>query len=219
MAGTRLPLLSSGGYRISGKTMARRFTEKKLVIASHNKGKIKVIAELLAPFGIEVFSAGELDLPEPEETEKTFIGNAQLKSTAAANGANLPALADDSGLAVSALDGAPGIYSARWAGPDKDFDMAMEKVQNGIGNHPDRRASFICALSLAWPDGHVENFEGRVEGEIVWPKRGAHGFGYDPIFQPNGFEETFGEMDPAKKHEMSHRADAFAQLVKACFED
>jgi len=167
MAGTRLPLLSSVGYRISGKTMARRFTEKKLVIASHNKGKIKEIAELLAPFGIEVFSAGELDLPEPEETEKTFIGNAQLKSTAAANGANLPALADDSGLAVSALDGAPGIYSARWAGPDKDFDMAMEKVQNGIGNHPDRRASFICALSLAWPDGHVENFEGRVEGEIV----------------------------------------------------
>lgn len=219
MAGTRLPLLSSVGYRISGKTMARRFTEKKLVIASHNKGKIKEIAELLAPFGIEVFSAGELDLPEPEETEKTFIGNAQLKSTAAANGANLPALADDSGLAVSALDGAPGIYSARWAGPDKDFDMAMEKVQNGIGNHPDRRASFICALSLAWPDGHVENFEGRVEGEIVWPKRGAHGFGYDPIFQPNGFAETFGEMDPAKKHEMSHRADAFAQLVKACFED
>lgn len=219
MAGTRLPLLSSVGYRISGKTMARRFTEKKLVIASHNKGKIKEIAELLAPFGIEVFSAGELDLPEPEETEKTFIGNAQLKSTAAANGANLPALADDSGLAVSALDGAPGIYSARWAGPDKDFDMAMEKVQNGIGNHPDRRASFICALSLAWPDGHVENFEGRVEGEIVWPKRGSHGFGYDPIFQPNGFAETFGEMDPAKKHEMSHRADAFAQLVKACFED
>jgi len=157
-------------------------------------------------------------LPEPEETEKTFIGNAQLKSMAAAKGANLPALADDSGLAVSALDGAPGIYSARWAGPDKDFDMAMEKVQNGIGNHPDRRASFICALSLAWPDGHVENFEGKIDGEIVWPKRGRHGFGYDPIFQPKGYDETFGEMDPAKKHEMSHRADAFAQLVKACFE-
>ncbi|BDW98008.1 non-canonical purine NTP pyrophosphatase [Thalassospira tepidiphila] len=199
--------------------MARRFTEKKLVIASHNKGKIKEIAELLEPFGIEVFSAGELNLPEPEETEKTFIGNAQLKSTAAASGANLPALADDSGLAVSALDGAPGIYSARWAGPDKDFDMAMEKVKNGIGDHPDRRASFICALSLAWPDGHVENFEGRVEGEIVWPKRGPQGFGYDPIFQPKGYDETFGEMDPAKKHEMSHRADAFRQLVKACFED
>jgi XTP/dITP diphosphohydrolase len=199
--------------------MARRFTEKKLVIASHNQGKIKEIADLLEPFGIEVFSAGELDLPEPEETEKTFIGNAQLKSTAAANGANLPALADDSGLAVSALDGAPGIYSARWAGPDKDFDLAMEKVQNGIGNHPDRRASFICALSLAWPDGHVENFEGKVDGKIVWPKRGSHGFGYDPIFQPDGYDETFGEMDPAKKHEMSHRADAFAQLVKACFED
>ena len=174
--------------------MARRFTEKKLVIASHNKGKIKEIGDLLAPFGIEVFSAGDLDLPEPEETEKTFIGNAQLKSTAAATAANLPALADDSGLAVSALDGAPGIYSARWAGPDKDFDMAMEKVQNGIGSHPDRRASFICALSLAWPDGHVENFEGRLEGDIVWPKRGRHGFGYDPIFQPKGYDQTFGEI-------------------------
>ncbi|WP_296987606.1 RdgB/HAM1 family non-canonical purine NTP pyrophosphatase [Thalassospira sp. UBA1131] len=199
--------------------MARRFTEKKLVIASHNKGKIREIGELLKPFGIEVVSAGELGLPEPEETEKTFIGNAQLKSTAAAKGANLPALADDSGLVVSALDGAPGIYSARWAGPDKDFDMAMEKVHNGIGNHPDRRASFVCALSLAWPDGHVENFEGRVEGEIVWPKRGGQGFAYDGIFQPKGYGETFGEMDPAKKHEMSHRADAFRQLVKACFED
>ena len=197
--------------------MARRFTEKKLVIASHNKGKIKEIGDLLAPFGIEVFSAGDLDLPEPEETEKTFIGNAQLKSTAAAKGANLPALADDSGLAVSALDGAPGIYSARWAGPDKDFDMAMEKVQNGIGSHPDRRASFICALSLAWPDGHVENFEGRLEGDIVWPKRGRHGFGYDPIFQPKGYDQTFGEIEPAIKHEMSHRADAFAQLVADCF--
>lgn len=197
--------------------MARRFTEKKLVIASHNKGKIKEIGDLLAPFGIEVFSADDLDLPEPEETEKTFIGNAQLKSTAAATAANLPALADDSGLAVSALDGAPGIYSARWAGPDKDFDMAMEKVQNGIGSHPDRRASFICALSLAWPDGHVENFEGRLEGDIVWPKRGRHGFGYDPIFQPKGYDQTFGEIEPAIKHEMSHRADAFAQLVAACF--
>ncbi|HBU97172.1 RdgB/HAM1 family non-canonical purine NTP pyrophosphatase [Thalassospira lucentensis] len=197
--------------------MARRFTEKKLVIASHNKGKIKEIGDLLAPFGIEVFSAGDLDLPEPEETEKTFIGNAQLKSTAAATAANLPALADDSGLAVSALDGAPGIYSARWAGPDKDFDMAMEKVQNGIGSHPDRRATFVCALSLAWPDGHVENFEGRLEGDIVWPKRGRHGFGYDPIFQPKGYDQTFGEIEPAIKHEMSHRADAFAQLVAACF--
>ena len=197
--------------------MARRFTEKKLVIASHNKGKIKEIAELLAPFGIEVFSAGELDLPEPEETEKTFIGNAQLKSTAAANGANLPALADDSGLAVSALDGAPGIYSARWAGPDKDFDMAMEKVQNGIGNHPDRRASFICALSLAWPDGHVENFEGRVEGEIVWPKRGSHGFGYDPIFLPLGHDITFGEMSADGKRQLSHRARALDAMIAAEF--
>lgn len=197
--------------------MVRRFTEKKLIIASHNRGKIVEIAELLEPFGVEVVSAGDLGLPEPEETEKTFIGNAQLKSLAAAKGANLPALADDSGLAVSALDGAPGIYSARWAGPDRDFDMAMEKVEKAVGNHPDRRADFVCALSLAWPDGHVENFEGRVEGTIVWPKRGNQGFGYDPMFQPKGYEQTFGEMDPAKKHEMSHRADAFRKLVAACF--
>jgi XTP/dITP diphosphohydrolase len=197
--------------------MVRRFTEKKLIIASHNRGKIIEIAELLEPFGVEVVSAGDLGLPEPEETEKTFIGNAQLKSLAAAKGANLPALADDSGLAVSALDGAPGIYSARWAGPDRDFDMAMEKVEKAVGNHPDRRADFVCALSLAWPDGHVENFEGRVEGMIVWPKRGNQGFGYDPMFQPKGYEQTFGEMDPAKKHEMSHRADAFRKLVAACF--
>ncbi|OKH87407.1 RdgB/HAM1 family non-canonical purine NTP pyrophosphatase [Thalassospira sp. TSL5-1] len=197
--------------------MVRRFTEKKLVIASHNKGKIVEIAELLAPFGIEVVSAGDLGLPEPEETENSFIGNAQLKALAAARAANLPALADDSGMAVSALDGAPGIYSARWAGPDRDFDMAMEKVNKAVGNHPDRRAEFVCALSLAWPDDHVENFEGRIEGDLVWPKRGKYGFGYDPMFQPRGYEQTFGEMTPAKKHEISHRARAFDLLVKACF--
>ncbi|RCK54001.1 nucleoside-triphosphate diphosphatase [Thalassospira profundimaris] len=197
--------------------MVRRFTEKKLVIASHNKGKIVEIAELLAPFGIEVVSAGDLGLPEPEETENSFIGNAQLKALAAARAANLPALADDSGMAVSALDGAPGIYSARWAGPDRDFDMAMEKVNKAVGNHPDRRAEFVCALSLAWPDDHVENFEGRIEGDLVWPKRGKNGFGYDPMFQPRGYDETFGEMSPAKKHDISHRARAFDQLVKACF--
>ncbi|OSQ40433.1 RdgB/HAM1 family non-canonical purine NTP pyrophosphatase [Thalassospira mesophila] len=197
--------------------MVRRFTEKKLVIASHNKGKIVEIAELLAPFGIEVVSAGDLGLPEPEETENSFIGNAQLKALAAARAANLPALADDSGMAVWALDGAPGIYSARWAGPDRDFDMAMQKVQTAVGNHPDRRADFICALSLAWPDDHVENFEGRIEGDLVWPKRGKNGFGYDPMFQPRGYEQTFGEMPAAKKHDMSHRARAFNLLVKACF--
>lgn len=197
--------------------MVRRFTEKKLVIASHNKGKIVEIAELLAPFGIEVVSAGDLGLPEPEETENSFIGNAQLKALAAARAANLPALADDSGMTVSALDGAPGIYSARWAGPDRDFDMAMEKVNKAVGNHPDRRAEFVCALSLAWPDDHVENFEGRIGGDLVWPKRGKNGFGYDPMFQPRGYDETFGEMSPAKKHDISHRARAFDQLVKACF--
>ncbi|MDP2699199.1 RdgB/HAM1 family non-canonical purine NTP pyrophosphatase [Thalassospira sp.] len=198
-------------------SMARRFTDKKLVIASHNRGKIVEIADLLAPFGIEVISAADLNLPEPEETEKTFIGNAQLKALASARAANLPALADDSGLVVAALDGAPGIYSARWAGPDKDFDMAMEKIHIGVGDDPDRSAAFICALSLAWPDGHVENFEGRVDGELVWPKRGRGGFGYDPMFRPDGFDQTFGEMAPAKKHEMSHRARAFALLVAACF--
>ena len=197
--------------------MVRRFSEKKLVIASHNKGKIVEIAELLAPFGIEVVSAGDLGLPEPEETENSFIGNAQLKALAAARAANLPALADDSGMTVSALDGAPGIYSARWAGPDRDFDMAMEKVNKAVGDNPDRQAHFVCALSLAWPDDYVENFEGRIEGDLVWPKRGKYGFGYDPMFQPRGYDQTFGEMTPAKKHEISHRARAFDQLVKACF--
>jgi len=197
--------------------MVRRFTEKKLVIASHNKGKIVEIADLLAPYGIEVVSAGDLGLPEPEETENSFIGNAQLKALAAARAAKLPALADDSGMAVWALDGAPGIYSARWAGPDRDFDLAMQKVQTAVGNHPDRRADFICALSLAWPDDHVENFEGRIEGDLVWPKRGKNGFGYDPMFQPRGYDQTFGEMPAEKKHEMSHRALAFDLLVKACF--
>jgi XTP/dITP diphosphohydrolase len=197
--------------------MVRRFTEKKLVIASHNKGKIVEITDLLAPFGIEVVSAGDLGLPEPEETENSFIGNAQLKALAAARAANLPALADDSGMAVWALEGAPGIYSARWAGPDRDFDLAMQKVQTAMGNDPDRRADFICALSLAWPDGHVENFEGRIEGDLVWPKRGKNGFGYDPMFLPRGFDQTFGEMPAAKKHDMSHRAKAFDMLVRACF--
>jgi XTP/dITP diphosphohydrolase len=197
--------------------MPRLFTDKKLVIASHNPGKLREIAELLEPFGIEVVSAGALGLPEPEETGKTFVANAELKARASAHGAGLPALADDSGLAVTALGGEPGIYSARWAGPDKDFGAAMERVNRELGNSPDRSAAFICALSLCWPDGHCETFEGRVEGDLVWPPRGSRGFGYDPIFQAEGESITFGEMEPARKHGMSHRARAFEQLVAALF--
>lgn len=199
--------------------MARRFEGGRLVVASHNAGKVREINELLAPFGVEAVSAGELGLPEPEETEATFTGNAVLKAKAAATAANLPALSDDSGLAVVALGGAPGIYSARWAGPGKDFTVAMERVHREMtaGGNPDRRAHFVCALCLAWPDGHTEVFEGKVNGELVWPPRGSRGFGYDPMFVPGGYDVTFGEMEPEKKHAMSHRARAFAQLVEACF--
>jgi XTP/dITP diphosphohydrolase len=197
--------------------MSRKWNGGRLVIASHNEGKVREIRALLAPFGAEIVSAGALGLPEPEETEKTFIGNALLKAHAAAKAANIPALADDSGLAVTALGGDPGIYSARWAGPAKDFALAMRKVEDGLAGKTDRSGQFICALALAWPDGHAETVEGTVSGRLVWPPRGPHGFGYDPVFQPDGFEITFGEMDPAKKHEMSHRADAFRQLVARCF--
>jgi XTP/dITP diphosphohydrolase len=196
--------------------MARRFTEKKLVLASHNKGKAKEIAELLEPFAIEVISAGALGLPEPDETEDSFIGNAKLKALAATRAAKLPALADDSGLCVDALDGAPGIFSARWAGPDKDFGAAMQRVLQGIAGQP-RGAHFVAALALAWPDDHCEVFEGKVFGTLTEAPRGDRGFGYDPIFVPNGYAITFGEMDPAEKHRMSHRADAFRQLVAGCF--
>ena len=199
--------------------MARSFTEPKLVLATHNPGKVVEIAALLEPFGVEVVSAGELGLPEPEETEATFEGNAQLKAHAAARAANLPALSDDSGLAVSGLDGAPGIYSARWAGPGKDFSVAMARVETELGDNPDRSAHFVCALTLAWPDGHDETFVGTINGALTFPPRGERGFGYDPIFVAKGHEQTFGEMDPAQKHAMSHRADAFSQLVAACFED
>lgn len=197
--------------------MPRRFTGGKLVVASHNAGKVREIRELLAPFNADVVSAGELGLPEPEETGLTFIANAELKALSASLGANVIALADDSGLAVDGLNGAPGIYSARWAGPTKDFGLAMKKIENALGQNPDRNAQFICALSLAWPDGHCDTFEGKVAGKLTFPPRGSEGFGYDPIFIPEGFDVTFGEMDPAKKHEMSHRADAFRQLVAACF--
>ncbi|MDJ0684101.1 MAG: RdgB/HAM1 family non-canonical purine NTP pyrophosphatase [Alphaproteobacteria bacterium] len=197
--------------------MARRFTEPKLVLASHNPGKLVEIAALLDPFGIAVVSAGDLGLPEPEETGDTFVANAELKARAAAQGSSLPSLADDSGLAVSALGGDPGIYSARWAGPEKDFRLAMEKVNRAMGDAADRSARFVCVLSLAWPDGHIESFEGTVSGDLVWPPRGDRGFGYDPIFIPTGGTITFGEMDPDRKHAISHRAVAFEKLVNACF--
>lgn len=197
--------------------MARRFDQNKLVIASHNAGKVREIGALLEPFSVEVVSAGALGLDEPEETGQTFVDNALLKAHAAAKASGLPALADDSGLSVWALSGAPGIYSARWAGPDKDFNVAMAQVEELMRGAEDRTAAFICALALAWPDGHAEVFEGSVSGEIAWPPRGDKGFGYDPIFVAEGETQTFAEIEPARKHAMSHRADAFNQLVAACF--
>ncbi|MCP1336394.1 RdgB/HAM1 family non-canonical purine NTP pyrophosphatase [Futiania mangrovi] len=201
--------------------MARRqFEGGRLVIASHNPGKVREIAELLEPLGAEVISAGDLGLPEPEETGTTFEANAELKALAAAQAANLPALADDSGFCVDALGGDPGIYSARWAGPSKDFRVAMEKVHAAMAEKgadaPDG-AQFVCVLALAWPDGHIESFRGTVDGRAVWPPRGDRGFGYDPMFQPEDDTRTFGEMEPQEKHARSHRARAFAQLVDACF--
>lgn len=196
----------------------RKLEPGKLVIASHNQGKVREIRALLGPYGLEPVSAGELGLDEPEETGDSFIANAELKARAAALASGMVALADDSGLAVDALDGAPGIYSARWAGDGKDFGLAMQKVHEAmveLGDETDT-ARFLCALSIAWPDGHVENFLGRVNGRIVWPPRGTAGFGYDPIFQPLGHDITFGEMEPEAKHAISHRADAFHKLVRAC---
>lgn len=203
--------------------MARRLGEPRLVIASHNPGKLREIGALLAPFGTQVVSAGALGLPEPAETETTFAGNARIKAHAAARGAGLPALSDDSGLCVAALDGAPGVYTADWAEtPEgRDFARAMARVrdecQRAVAPAP-WRAHFTCALCLAWPDGHDEVFEGRVAGHLVWPPRGERGFGFDPMFVPEGHAETFGEMDPDRKHAMSHRAQAFAALVAACLD-
>ncbi|MEM8633213.1 MAG: RdgB/HAM1 family non-canonical purine NTP pyrophosphatase [Pseudomonadota bacterium] len=200
----------------------RRFDGDKLVIASHNAGKVREIGALLQPFGIKVVSAGELGLDEPEETETTFAGNARIKAHAAAQASGLPALSDDSGLDVDALDGAPGVYTADWAETEtgRDFPMAMTKVwtllEEKAAPEP-RTGRFRCTLCLAWPDGHDEIVEGKVEGRLVWPMRGSRGFGFDPIFQPIGEYETFGEMDPDRKHEMSHRADAFRHLVANCF--
>ncbi len=197
--------------------MARHFDGTKLVIASHNKGKVREIGELLAPFGVETISVGELDLPVPVEDADSFIGNAKIKSLAAATASGLPSLSDDSGIEVHGLGGEPGIYTADWAGPDRNFNIGMKAVIDKLGDNPDRGANFTCALSLAWPDGHTENFEGKVFGSVTWPMRGKKGFGYDPIFIPEGHSTTFAEMEPANKHAMSHRADAFRQLIDACF--
>ncbi len=206
--------------------MARHFTEGKLVIASHNAGKVREIDALLAPFGAEVVSAAALGLAEPIEDGLTFVANAEIKAIAAARASGLPALADDSGLVVPALDGEPGIYSARWAGPEKDFGLAMGEVWRRLAGADPKglpRAHFACALSLCWPatagaPEHIETFEGTVHGHLVWPPRGDRGFGYDPMFVPDGYDITFGEFDPDLKHRISHRAAAFRLLVKACFE-
>jgi len=201
--------------------VTRRLDPGRLVIASHNPGKVREIADLLGPYGIDPVSAADLDLPEPDETGNSFIDNAELKARLAADLSGLPALADDSGLSVDALEGMPGIYSARWAGDAKDFDVAMARVHNEVeakGPDAGRNAHFTCALSVCWPDGHIESFEGRVDGLLVWPPRGENGFGYDAMFQPIGREMTFGQMDPADKHQISHRAEAFRKLVAALVE-
>ena len=207
---------------------AHRRLVGRLVIATHNPGKLEEMRELLMPFGIDIVSAGELGLPEPAENGTTFKENARLKARAAATACGLPAFADDSGLAVDALGGEPGIYSARWAGPDKDFQAAMQAVegrlrQRGSDAPSERKAQFVCALCLAWPDGHVEEFDATVQGTLVWPPRGENGFGYDPMFLPDGHALTFGEMTNVEKHGLppagkglSHRARAFLKLAEAC---
>ncbi|MFT8472204.1 RdgB/HAM1 family non-canonical purine NTP pyrophosphatase [Acetobacter persici] len=189
----------------------------KLVLASHNAGKLAEFSTLLADFGVTVLSAGDLNLPEPEETATTFAGNAAIKALAAARATGLPALADDSGLCVSALGGAPGIYSARWAGPDKDFPAAMARIEDGIGSD-ERDAWFICVLCLAYPDGTTHSFEGRVDGSITCPPRGEKGHGYDPIFTSTGESRTFAEMEEAEKNAISHRARAFQAFKQACLD-
>jgi XTP/dITP diphosphohydrolase len=197
--------------------MARRLMQGgRLVLASHNAGKLAEIAALVLPHGIETVSAGALGLAEPEETAPDFWGNARLKALAAATACGLPSLADDSGFCVAALGGAPGVFSARWAGAEKDFAAAMARVERERAGSAVTRAWFVCALSLAWPDGESASFLGRVEGDVVWPPRGASGFGYDPMFVPLGGALTYGEMPPAEKHATSHRARAMAQFVRAC---
>jgi XTP/dITP diphosphohydrolase len=200
----------------------RRFTGSKLIVASHNPGKVREIEELLSDYGVEPVSASALGLPEPVEDGQTFIANAEIKALAAATAANEVSLSDDSGFAVASLNGDPGIYSARWAGPQKDFSVAMRKVYDamqacGAIEAGNLRASFVCALTLAWPDGYMESFEGRVDGTICWPVRGEKGFGYDPMFIPDGYDKTFAEMEPEAKHAISHRAIAFRKLIDGCF--
>jgi XTP/dITP diphosphohydrolase len=195
----------------------RHFEGGAIVIASHNAGKVQEFADLLAPLGAEASPAAELGLAEPAESGETFRANAEIKAVAAARASGLPALADDSGLQASALGGEPGIYSARWAGRRRDFGRAMERLEREIGDDDDRRARFVCALALAWPDGHCETFEGVVQGSLVWPPRGENGFGYDPVFVPRGHDVTFAEMAADEKGAISHRADAFRQLMAACF--
>ena len=194
----------------------------QIVVASHNAGKVREIIDLVRPFGLKVFSAGEVGLAEPAETANTFGGNAEIKAKAAAERSNLPSLSDDSGLEVDVLEGAPGIFSARLAGPEKDFMLAMKTIAKQIldrqawSNNPGPRANFTCALTLAFPDGEMRTFVGKVHGHLVWPPRGERGFGYDPMFVPEGHSQTFGEMEPDQKHAMSHRAIAFEQFVEQC---
>ena len=193
--------------------MPRRLQPGRLVLATHNPGKVVELAELLGPHRLDVVSAGDLGLPEPDETGLTFVANAELKALAAAKASGLPALADDSGLCVDGLDGAPGIYSARWAGPGKNFGVAMQRVHDELPANAPQTAHFICALSIAWPDGHTETVEGRVNGSLAWPPRGANGFGYDPMFLMDGQAQTYGEMQRAEKEADNHRARAFALLL------
>jgi XTP/dITP diphosphohydrolase len=200
----------------------RKFSGTRLLVATHNTGKLEEIADLLKPFGVEVVGAKEMDLPEPAETEDNFIGNARIKAHAAAQATGLPALADDSGIAIDALNGAPGVYTADWAETPqgRDFVMAMTRAHNeleAIAAPYPRTAQFCCTLVLAWPDGHDEVFEGVMPGQVIWPMRGDQGHGYDPIFQPDGYDITFAEMDRWEKNRISHRADAFRKLVAGCF--
>lgn len=197
----------------------RQFTEDTLVIATHNTGKMKELGALFKDFNLTILSAAMLSLPEPEETETSFIGNAVLKARAANKASGKAALADDSGLSVMALDGEPGIYSARWAGPTRNFTIAINAVETALKKtkSSDMRAEFFCALALVWPDGHTISVEGKVQGQLVFPPRGTKGFGYDPIFQPSGHTISFGQMEPSAKHNISHRTDAFTQLIARCF--
>ncbi len=197
----------------------RQFAEDTLVIATHNTGKMEELEALFYRFNFTILSAASLGLPEPEETETSFIGNAILKAQVAALASGKAALADDSGLSVMALGGAPGVYSARWAGPGRDFSIAMTAVETALkkGDSLDTRAEFICALALVWPDGHTISVEGKAHGKLVFPPRGTKGFGYDSIFQPCGHTISYGQMEPSAKHDISHRADAFTRLMARCF--